>query len=206
MSTGQIEALPSKRRLLVLSGLALAMAALIVLGAVMPAEFNRDPLGIGKATGLSRLFRETEPSATVGATLIRRYDTPFRRDTVHITLHYPGAGPYSLEYKVRMKRGATLVYAWRVLDPPSREPLYTEFHGHTIGSPQTMKVQYYGKGKAAADSGALIAPFDGIHGWFVDNQVLDRPITVELKLAGFYELIPPGAEGNEIGIKPDGIS
>ena len=48
-------------------------------------------------------------------------------------------------------------------------------------------------------NGALTAPFDGIHGWYFQNQSLNHVI-VKVKLAGFYELIPPGEAGNEARI------
>jgi hypothetical protein len=46
----------------------------------------------------------------------------------------------------------------------------------------------------------LVAPFDGIFGWYLQNQS-EAPVTIKLDLAGFYQLIPPGEYGNEAGIK-----
>jgi hypothetical protein len=31
----------------------------------------------------------------------------------------------------------------------------------------------------------LTAPFDGVHGWYLQNQS-DHPVVVRLQLAGFY--------------------
>ncbi len=46
--------------------------------------------------------------------------------------------------------------------------------------------------------GALIAPFEGIHGGsFQDQRV--NPVVVRVKSGGFYGLIPPGEAGNEAG-------
>jgi hypothetical protein len=50
-------------------------------------------------------------------------------------------------------------------------------------------------------NGALVAPFEGVHGWYFQNQS-DKPLVVHLKLSGFYELIPPGEYGNEAKIEP----
>jgi hypothetical protein len=36
-----------------------------------------------------------------------------------------------------------------------------------------------------------VAPFDGIHGWYFQNQS-DKKVVVHLKLSGFYELDPAG--------------
>ena len=48
-------------------------------------------------------------------------------------------------------------------------------------------------------NGALTAPFDGIHGWYFQNQS-GNPDIVRVKISGFYELIAPGETGNEAGI------
>ena len=38
-------------------------------------------------------------------------------------------------------------------------------------------------------SGSLIAPWQGIHGWFWQNKS-EAPVVVRSRMAGFYELIP----------------
>jgi hypothetical protein len=38
-----------------------------------------------------------------------------------------------------------------------------------------------------------------VHGWYLQNQSVN-PVTVKLRVSGFYELIPPGETGNEAGI------
>ena len=52
-----------------------------------------------------------------------------------------------------------------------------------------------------SSSGSLVAPFEGVHGWYLQNQS-DKPVAVHLKVSGFYELVPPGEYGNLDGIKP----
>ena len=47
----------------------------------------------------------------------------------------------------------------------------------------------------------MTAPIDGIHGWYFRNRS-ERPIKIRLKLSGFYQLVPAGAEGNLAGIEP----
>ncbi len=46
---------PSRRRLAVLTAAALGVATLLFVAVVLPAEYGRDPLGFGRATGLVRL-------------------------------------------------------------------------------------------------------------------------------------------------------
>ena len=80
-----------------------------------------------------------------------------------------------------------------------------DFHGHTEAAQAkgAVSVADYEKGSGAAAHGSLTAPIEGIHGWYFRNRS-DRPIKVRLKLSGFYELVPPGAEGNLAAIAPAG--
>ncbi|OYW24514.1 MAG: hypothetical protein B7Z44_20395 [Caulobacter sp. 12-67-6] len=108
---GRVANPPSAKRLLLYTGGALVAGVLIVCGAILPAEYNADPLGIGKATGLSRLWAppEVQVAATAGnQPLARNYPTPFRTDEFLIKLDSPDKpeGLSELELKVRMKAGA----------------------------------------------------------------------------------------------------
>lgn len=184
---------------------ALAAAALIVVGGVMPAEFNRDPLRIGKLTGISRLWAPPEktidPTANAGA-LARTYEAPFRQDVVEIPLggFLTGAENSELEYKVRMKKGATLTYSWEVVGTKRADDFHFDHHGHTTPAPgEAMTVATYKQSFGLKQAGALTAPFDGIQGWQFSNSS-EQPAVVRLKLAGFYDLIPAGQPGNEAGV------
>lgn len=197
---------PMPRRRLILAVLAAAiLAVLIVLGAILPAEFNRDPLGVGRLSGLSRLWAPAEVSVDAnkaGAARAREYDAPFRTDVVEIPLgdFLAGADRSELEYKVRMKKDATLIYAWEVIGTREPRDFHFDQHGHTTPAPgQAMTVATYRQGFGLKQQGALTAPFDGIQGWQFSNSS-ETPVVVRLRLAGFYELIPSGQPGNEGGI------
>ena len=75
-----------------------------------------------------------------------------------------------LEYKVRMKKDATLIYEWSVADLENPEEFYYDFHGHTVVEGQEMTVATYKQATGRSAKGALTAPFDGVHGWFLQNQ------------------------------------
>lgn len=108
----------------------------------------------------------------------------FRTDMIEVPLKAagdPGKG-HQIEYMVRMKAGDVLVYS---LEAPADADLWHEFHGHT---PQA--VTFYKKAAGPAHHGSLTAPFDGIHGWYYENRT-KAPVTVRLKLSGFYELVEP---------------
>ncbi|HVI31353.1 hypothetical protein [Phenylobacterium sp.] len=196
----------SRGRLLLSTAGAAAVALLVLFAAVIPAEFGRDPTGLGKATGLSKLWSPPQvaldPNTSAGP-LAREYPTGFRTDVVEIPLRAVSGDPrdFQLEYKVRMKKGATLVYEWRVEGARNAADLYYDFHGHTLAAApgETMTVATYRQATGERQAGALTAGFDGIHGWFFQNSGFG-PVVVRLKLAGFYDLIPAGQAGNEAGI------
>ena len=130
--------------------------------------------------------------------LAREYPSGFRSDTIEIPLNPDGSrqGGDQLEYKVRMKKDATLIYEWSVPDIPVSTEFYFDFHGHTLSDGKEMTVATYKKDTGTSQNGALTAPFDGVHGWYFQNQSLNH-VVVRVKISGFYELIAPGETGNE---------
>jgi len=202
---GHISKPMSAGKILALTAGGLVVASVAMFGAILPAEFNMDPLGIGKATGLSRLWAPPEVAfdtskAGTGA-LAREYDIAFRSDTIEIPLRDGDdkTRGNELEYKVRMKKDATLIYEWSVSDIENPEEFYYDFHGHTVVEGQEMVVATYKQATGIHANGALTAPFDGVHGWFLQNQSAKATI-VKIRLSGFYELIPCCDVGNEAGI------
>lgn len=117
----------------------------------------------------------------------RQYKANHRSDTVDIPVR-PNGG--EIEYMVKMRQGDSMVYSWRAVEIATPERLSSEFHGHTDRAPGTTgTLIFYRKATGGSENGALIAPFDGIHGWYLKNDT-DRPVVVRLTLAGFYEVIP----------------
>lgn len=182
-----------------LAGLAGVVLAVTV---VAPVEFGIDLLGTGKWLGAGRkptsetvtIFHSGEPAPTPQGT--------YRSDTILIRLQ-PMAGrstAHEVEYKVRAKKGDPIVFAWRATGTSVDEDLYYDFHGHAPGSTEN-RVGTYKQASGQADQGYLFAPFDGLHGWYFQNSA-DGPITIEVRISGFYELVPPGEPGNEAGILP----
>jgi hypothetical protein len=201
---GQISQPLPAGRMLAITAAALILASAIVFGAILPAEFNLDPLGLGKLTGLNRLWAPREVPFDVSKSdmpLAREYPAPFRSDTIEIPLRPDGSrqGGDQLEYKVRMKKDATLIYEWSVADIPVETEFYYDFHGHTLSDGKEMTVANYKKDTGTSANGALTAPFDGVHGWYFQNQSLSN-VVVRVRISGFYELIAPGETGNEAHI------
>jgi hypothetical protein len=167
--------------------------------------------GFGRLTGLDRLAGPDVVSvsaapAGLNATT-RFYASAFRTDTIAIKLA-PDGDEGELEYKVKMQPGGTLAYSWNVTgDEAHPDWFYFDFHGESVALTQAGKttVMEYKQATGLNSSGALVAPFEGVHGWYFQNQS-DKPVTVHLKLSGFYELVPPGEYGNEAGIEPEPAS
>jgi hypothetical protein len=211
MTTSQPDSLklPARTLLAALVGAALAASALVICF-VLPAEFRIDPTGIGRLTGVMNLappkqVKAQDTAADIGAVVAadRYYESGYRADTVSIPLaSEAGQGGSELEYKVRMKAGQTLVYSWIASGIKNPEQFYFDFHGEgggTVSAGESRVVEYR---QIAGDrsSGMLVAPFDGIFGWYLQNQS-ERSVTIKLDMSGFYELIAPGEYGNEAGIK-----
>ena len=127
------------------------------------------------------------PAPTGKEALSRTYPAGFRSDVIDVPIQADDRG---LEYMIRMKAGDTVVYSWEVLSIANAQSFYTEFHGHTEAEPgQGGDLMFYEKASGATASGSLIAPWHGIHGWYWQNKS-EAPVTVRLRMAGFYELIP----------------
>jgi hypothetical protein len=114
----------------------------------------------------------------------RIYPAGYRTDVIDVPIQG------ELEYMVRMSAGGTMVYSWEVPGVGDPQLFYTEFHGHTEAAPgQPGDLMFYEKAAGSKASGSLIAPWLGIHGWYWQNKS-GAPVTVRLRMSGFYELIP----------------
>jgi hypothetical protein len=116
--------------------------------------------------------------------VFREAPAEYRADVIDIPLEPFG----ELEYKLGLSAGASMVYEWNAVDVDDPEALYSEFHGHTEPVGGKGDLMYYRKATGLSERGSLVAPFTGIHGWYLRNDG-DQPIVVRLEVAGFYELL-----------------
>ncbi len=124
------------------------------------------------------------PASTGKEAVSRTYPAGYRTDVIDVPVQA------ELEYMVRMSAGGTMVYSWEVPDMSDALSFYTEFHGHTESVPgQPGDLMFYEKAAGSKANGSLIAPWQGIHGWYWQNKS-GAPVTVRLRMSGFYELIP----------------
>jgi len=164
---------------------AFILAAVILVTIVLPAEYGLDPLGTGRALGLTALSQPlapvpvTPPSGTALAPTVAGpiglYPAAFKVDARDIVL-----GPYEyVEFKYHLEAGATMLFSWAATGD-----VMHDFHGDRDGAPANAAVSYDMSPRRQAD-GSFTAPFRGIHGWFWENPGGDT-ITVTLTTAGFY--------------------
>lgn len=191
--------LPSGKKLLRSTLLAVIIATVLLITVVLPAEYGIDPTRIGRVLGLTQmgeiktaLAREAEQeransakttqTSTNAPTQITN-QTPSvnqsasRNDEMTVTLK-PGEGA---EIKLEMKKDAKVKYEWSTVGGA----VNFDTHGD---SPQ---VDYHGYGKGQQverDAGELTAVFDGKHGWFWRNRT-GGDVTITLKTNGEYASI-----------------
>ncbi len=170
-------ATPTRSRLLLYTIWAAAVGAFVVFCVVLPAEFQKDPTGFGRITGLLQL-RPPAP-AKLPALNLNTWFFPaaYKSDVIQIPIKADG----EVEYKIKMQAGQALVYSWQ----SDSGNVYYDFHGEPPNNPKGSQ-SYKVEEELKSAHGAFVAPFDGIHGWYWLN-LTGQPIKITLNIAGFYE-------------------
>jgi len=108
----------------------------------------------------------------------------YRTDTIEI----PISANADLEYMLDMQVGNSVAYSWEAVDLTDPQSLLAEFHGHTVRtSEEPGDVMFYKQGRGDTSRGYLVAPFNGVHGWYLSNET-NSDIKFLLKLSGFYTI------------------
>jgi hypothetical protein len=156
------------KRVLLATLAAAAVAAVLLVTIVLPAEYGIDPLRTGSALGLIALAESSNRA-------VASQPAGLKRDSIAFVL-----GPYEMvEYKYRLAEGANVLFSWTA----TGEVLY-DFHSEPDGAPQGY-AQSFEKGRTAQVNGRYAAPFSGIHGWYWENPGA-KDVTITLTTAGFY--------------------
>jgi len=199
----QLQVMEQRARIALATATAMFAAGVILVAAILPAEYGVDPLGTGGLLGLTSIAGTAESAAPAASSVppedlepVRpgantSQSVPLRQDTVTFKLG-PNEG---LEYKYRMEKGASMVYAWT-----STGRVKFDFHGEPQGAKKGYAESYQmDEGERAA--GSFFAPTPGIHGWYWENQT-SNDITVTLKSSGFYasaiEFTPTGQKPHDL--------
>ena len=178
--------LPSTKRLLRSTLLALIAAVVILVTVILPAEYALDPTGIGRHLGLMEMGEIKEQLAqeakadghiaqnetTVEALAQVELENEWRDET-RIDLS-PGEGT---EIKLVMEKGEVADFYWVSDGGPVNFDLHGDGKGNSIS---------YEKGRGVSEAeGELTAEFTGSHGWFFRNRN-QTDVTVILLTRGEY--------------------
>ncbi|HWQ85620.1 transmembrane anchor protein [Brevundimonas sp.] len=195
--------LPSTRKLLKSTGIAVAVATGLLVTVVLPAEYGVDPTRVGSLFGLTEMGRikvslaaeaqaedvaEATAAATGGSLPVATAAAPtpagaalatpaaLRSDRTVLTL----APDQGAEIKLVMQAGATARFTWtssggRINYDTHADRPGTAYHG-------------YNKGSAERVEDELTAAFTGSHGWFWRNRT-GQPVTITLVTEGAYSEI-----------------
>ena len=197
---------PSTRRLLKATAIAIAVAGVILVTTVLPAEYGIDPTGVGSRLGLDVLASTAEaaemppaanataaaeldavgqPAKPVEASVVNKRDGKYRSETLSLTLA-PGKGA---EIKAAMKTGDGMVFHWS-----ASGDVAVDMHGERTGAAKDEYTSYWIEKVQRQASGSFTAPFDGSHGWYWLNRS-SEPVTVQVEVSGFQEkLYRPGQQ------------
>lgn len=184
---------PSNRQLLIATASALAVALLLLVTTVLPAEYGIDPTGMGARMGIFAMSKQAEEPlgasvvpatasesaqadvASQSATVVRS-EAPYRRDAMSLTLA-PGEGA---EIKASMRAGDAFVFQWSA----SGGELAVDMHGERVDAAKDEYTSYWIEQAQGRASGSFTAPFEGSHGWYWLNRGT-APVTVALEVSGF---------------------
>ena len=203
-----VNELPSTRKLVRSTVIALLTAVGLLVTVVMPSEYAVDPTGVGRALGLTQmgelkiiLAQEAladaaplQPAAPAPAPQVAQVaqaqpiakpvaqpvatPTPALKTNQMSVTLKPGEGT---EIKLEVLKNKTVSYEWTAVGGP--------VNYDTHGEPYNGEKGYfhsYNKGKQVkSDKGEFTAIFDGTHGWFWRNRS-NNVVSIALKTTGDY--------------------
>ena len=183
---------------------ALAVAAVVLVVAVLPAEYGIDLTGLGRALGFSELAAPASRTIEVrdvlgGNERVREVEIPAFNEPVPLpnpAVHQSEDRPIQTrtltrtlqpdqetEIKTVLRESKVITYTWKT----DGGLVYCDLHGHDPAAGQEFFVRYREDQEGATEAtGSLVAPFDGEHGWYWLN-IHDGPVTITLTVTGFFD-------------------
>jgi len=204
----------SRKQLIRSVFIALIIGAVVLVTAVLPAEYNIDPLGTGKLFGFSRLYvddnasEETIRINTDGASKsnfkklkLQKLGSPPSVPKPKEADNPPPSEQYAeqndtinvvvlpgkgIEYKFNALKHASVKYDW---ETDENQIVYIDFHGEVYqeNPPENVFYESYALAYVNNMAGTFTAPFEGKHGWYFRNENKDT-VTVTIHLLGQYKL------------------
>ncbi len=168
----------SNKGLIKALGIALFIAIIALITMIFPAEYNIDPLGAGKALGLTQLSEEANSSSVVKSKESEKTTTSgFQNDETIIEVP-AGKG---LEYKFYLEQYKSLTYSWKT----DGSEIYFDMHGEPKDDTSGY-FESYVIATASESEGTITTPFAGTHGWYFKNNS-NQPIKITLITQGVYQ-------------------
>ncbi|MBT8183814.1 MAG: hypothetical protein KJN76_03160 [Eudoraea sp.] len=193
--------------------IAILIGGVVLVTAVLPAEYNIDPLGAGKLLGFSRLYVEDPAESDDELTLpavsskikplrIEKLGSapevarpreannppptaqyPLQTDTIEVLV----PARKGIEYKFNALKHASVKYDW---SSDNNSIVYIDFHGEVKQEdpPKNIFYESYALAYSNNMAGTFTAPFEGKHGWYFRNDTQDN-ITITIHLNGQYQLM-----------------
>lgn len=195
-----------KKQLLKSILIAFLIGAFVLVTAVLPAEYNMDPIGTGKLFGFSKLYVDQTPKETVTLKMKKltieklgsskdvvkpiEANNPAPKEQYNeqndiINIVVPaGKG---IEYKFNALKYGSIKYEWECSD---NSIVFLDFHGEVKeeNPPKNVFYESYTLAYSSNMAGTFTAPFEGKHGWYFKNENKDD-ITITIKLKGQYKLL-----------------
>lgn len=185
---------------------AFILGLVLLVIAVLPAEYGIDPTGAGHLLGFSKLYQpESEMVPVISAQTTHALkmeelgsgpDVPLPKEANNpapskqleqrqdsVTIKIPaGEG---LEYKMNMLKYGQVKYEWVT----AQGVLYFDFHGEVKEANPGNDTFFESYTAANSNNmiGTFLAPFEGRHGWYFKNNTANE-IVVSLRIKGEYRL------------------
>jgi hypothetical protein len=172
--------------------IAAAVAAVLLVTVVLPAEYGIDKTGIGRLLNLTEMGRlkraaaEEAASTTRAAKLPPLNYLPGQSGELSVNLA-PGEGR---EVKAAMQKDGEMQYEWAT----NNLPVHYELHGEPRGAGKGVYTSYK-IGVSKGEKGTFKAPFEGTQGWYWRNDT-PFPVTVTVTASGTW------AEFHVVPLKP----
>ena len=171
--------LPSKKVLNRATLVAVAVAAVLLVTVVLPAEYGVDKTGVGRLLGLTEMGRMKRAAAEEATeTPAVSTGTLDYQAGQSAELQVPLAPGEGREVKASMRAGGKMQYVWS----SGELPVHYELHGEPRGG---AKGEYssYKSAVSKGEQGDFTAPMEGTQGWYWRNDT-PMPVVVTVKATG----------------------
>ena len=210
--------MPSTAGLLKASAAAIMAATVILLTAVLPAEYGIDPTGVGSRLGLLTLANTAQAAPAVAAPVVQSAESAAlpSADTAvmaaqAVAVFGKQAGQSFDAHAVARGLGTARTDTMSVTLAPGKgaevkamvdagqsfvfhwsasADVAVDMHGEVPGASEYTS--YWLEGKQREGGGTFTAKFAGQHGWYWRNKGTE-PVTVQVSVTGFQtKLFRPG--------------